>query len=375
MHPKAPKLWMMRGQIAEQLGKDDRARDLYNQFVSCGSRKNRCMRRRQSHTHSLIPLLLCSHNRGIKACPDSIPLWTLSAKLEMRLGHLPKARSILEKARVKNPKTPELWLVVVVVKGLETLSNASSPRLVTLAPLLFLLVIFSRLEAVRAERASGNHHNAKALMAKAMQDCPASGLLWSEAIFMEDRPQRCVCHVGAASCNLVHRISPHHARRTYIETYRRTKSVDALRRCDSDPLVMLAVACYFWSERKISKARDWFKKTLKGDPDHGDAWASFYKFELQHGDEVCVGWGGGVRIALLTRFFPRGVPGEAGVCDDQGCKCRAEPRRGVAARGQSAGKLAQVDARAARDGGCRAPGCCGVSRRDGNEVHNTPPSS
>ena len=48
----------------------------------------------------------------------------------------------------------------------------------------------------------------------AMQECPASGILWAEAIFMESRPQR------------------------------KTKSVDALKRCEHDPHVLLAVARY-----------------------------------------------------------------------------------------------------------------------------------
>lgn len=42
----------------------------------------------------------------------------------------------------------------------------------------------------------------------------------------------------------------------------------------------------FWSERKITKAREWFLRTVKIEPDLGDAWAFFYKFELQHGTEV-----------------------------------------------------------------------------------------
>lgn len=44
----------------------------------------------------------------------------------------------------------------------------------------------------------------------------------------------------------------------------------------------------FWSERKITKAREWFLRTVKIEPDLGDAWALFYKFELQHGTEVMV---------------------------------------------------------------------------------------
>ena len=42
----------------------------------------------------------------------------------------------------------------------------------------------------------------------------------------------------------------------------------------------------FWTERKVVKAREWFQRAVKIEPDLGDAWATFYKFELQHGTEV-----------------------------------------------------------------------------------------
>lgn len=48
----------------------------------------------------------------------------------------------------------------------------------------------------------------------ALQECPNSGILWAEAIFMEPRPQR------------------------------KTKSVDALRKCEHDPHVLLAASKY-----------------------------------------------------------------------------------------------------------------------------------
>jgi len=41
-----------------------------------------------------------------------------------------------------------------------------------------------------------------------------------------------------------------------------------------------------WVERKIVKAREWFLRTVKIDPDLGDAWAYFYRFEQTHGTEV-----------------------------------------------------------------------------------------
>lgn len=51
-------------------------------------------------------------------------------------------------------------------------------------------------------------------------------------------------------------------------------------------LTWLFIHRLFWSERKITKAREWFLRTVKIEPDLGDAWAFFYKFELQHGTEV-----------------------------------------------------------------------------------------
>ena len=41
----------------------------------------------------------------------------------------------------------------------------------------------------------------------------------------------------------------------------------------------------FWCEHKIAKCRDWFNRTVKLDPDLGDGWAYFYKFELLNGTE------------------------------------------------------------------------------------------
>jgi hypothetical protein len=112
---------------------------------------------------------------------------------------------------------------------------------------------------VRIESRANLPQLANAAMARALQECAGvagAGILWAEAIFMEPRPAR------------------------------KTKSVDALRACEHDPHVILAVSKLFWTERKIAKARQWFARTVKIDSDLGDAWAYFYKFELLHGTTV-----------------------------------------------------------------------------------------
>ncbi|KAK0053867.1 pre-mRNA-processing factor 6 [Biomphalaria pfeifferi] len=187
-YPDFAKLWMMKGQIQQEAGKKDAARDAYNQ--------------------------------GLKKCPQAVPLWLLLSRLEESGGQLTRARSILEKARLKNPHNDLLWL-----------------------------------EAIKVEIRGGLKNIALTLMAKALQECPNSGVLWAESIFMEARPQR------------------------------KTKCVDALKKCEHNSHVLLAASKLFWCERKITKARDWFNRTVKIDPDLGDAWAYFYKFELAHGEE------------------------------------------------------------------------------------------
>lgn len=92
------------------------------------------------------------YQRGLRACQGSIPLWRLASRLDERTLGVNKARSMLEVARLRNPKNEGLWL-----------------------------------EAVRLERRAGNGKGAESLMAKALQECPASGVLWAEEILVSQR--------------------------------------------------------------------------------------------------------------------------------------------------------------------------------------------
>ena len=63
------------------------------------------------------------------------------------------------------------------------------------------------------------------------------------------------------------------------------RAMDALKRCDNDPHVVVAVSTIFMHERKYTKARKWFNRAVTLDADLGDAWTAYLKFELQHGEE------------------------------------------------------------------------------------------
>lgn len=158
---------------------------------------------------------------GVKAVPKSVPLWLLYARLEENAGLAVKARSVLDRARLAVPKSGELWT-----------------------------------ESVRLERRAGNMAQAKSLMAKAQQEVSKSGLLWMEQIW----------HLEA-------------------RTQRKPRSLEAIKKVDSDPILFVAVARIFWGDRKLEKAQNWFEKALVLDADQGDTWAWYYKFLIQHGTE------------------------------------------------------------------------------------------
>ena len=73
-------------------------------------------------------------------------------------------------------------------------------------------------------------YSEKFMLIKTKQECPTSGRLWALAIEMEAKPQR------------------------------KTRSVDAMKKCEHDPHVLLAVSRLFWSDRKVQKCRDWMAR-------------------------------------------------------------------------------------------------------------------
>lgn len=76
-YPTAEKLWMIRGQILIDRGDNQKARENFT--------------------------------KALGHCAKSVPLWIMAARLEERAGLLIKARAKLERGRLLNPKSPELW--------------------------------------------------------------------------------------------------------------------------------------------------------------------------------------------------------------------------------------------------------------------------
>ncbi|KAJ2785352.1 U4/U6 x U5 tri-snRNP complex subunit Prp1 [Coemansia javaensis] len=183
--------------------------------------------------------------QGTARFPQAHKLWLIQAQLEPAAT----ARQTLSRALRACPAEPVLWTSAAALEA-----GASVPRArailerarvhIPREPQLWLAAV--RLEARHSADA------ARALLARALQECPRAGALWAEAIVLEPRPQR------------------------------KARSVDAMKNTDAgDPFVATAVARLFWSERRPEKARTWFARATAADPDFGDAWAWWLRFEAE----------------------------------------------------------------------------------------------
>jgi pre-mRNA-processing factor 6 len=151
---------------------------------------------------------------GLKSISTSIPLWQLIIRLKEKREGILRARAVGEKARLKLPKNDLIWL-----------------------------------ECIRLERRSKDLKDQKVAenyLAKALQECPNSGALWSEVLLTCSKPQR------------------------------RSKAAEALKRCDQDPLVIMTVARLFEQSGRIRKAQKWFERALAINSRFGDVYIYYF---------------------------------------------------------------------------------------------------
>ena len=161
--------------------------------------------------------------KAVDACPLKAPVWAVAADIAVAQQDFNKARSVLERARVRLPSDELLWWKGFLVEELCHGKGSSS---------------------------------AKVFLSRALQACPGSGVLWACAV--ETEP---------------------------VAT-RHPKCLDALKRCPNDPLVVCAVAKFFWIEKlQIDKARKWFLNALQMGKEYGQVWADIISFEMSLGDE------------------------------------------------------------------------------------------
>eukprot|EP00038_Savillea_parva_P031230 m.84021 g.84021 ORF g.84021 m.84021 type:complete len:994 (+) comp9576_c0_seq1:78-3059(+) len=254
-NPNSEEIWLAAVKLESQTNEFARARALLkNARDKAGTARVWWKSARLEWALGDLPAAVKLLDEAVKIHEDEPRLWMMRGQVEEEQGNIEAAREMYAKGRKHNPKSATLWILAARLEvRCKAFTRARSllekgRTQIPGCPELWL-------EGCRVETAAGFEQNAKTLMARALQECPDSGLLWSHSIFMEPKPAR------------------------------RTRSVDAMKRCEHNPLVLLAVANLFHSERKLQKARSWYHKTVKLDPDLGDAWAEYYRFELKFGTE------------------------------------------------------------------------------------------
>lgn len=188
--------------------------------------------------HGDTETALATVNEGLQHFPDADKFYMMKGQILQSQDKIPKAREAFAAGCKTCPDSIPLWILSSRLEekaGLAIKSRALIEKGRQLNPRNEELW----LESVKIEERLGNASQAKVNMARALQECPASGLLWAEAVWMEGRVAR------------------------------KTKSVDALKKSNNDPRVIVVVARMFWTERNLAKARNWFEKAVTVDKDLG----------------------------------------------------------------------------------------------------------
>jgi len=210
--------------------------------------KSAVLERRLGNTETCLKLL----NDGTLRYPSFDKMWMMLGQLYAGQGNTDQARKTYKQAVKKCPKSTALWLCYANLEiAARQYSRARS--LLETARMKISKDAQLWLSAIRVEEKAGNKKVVKQIMAKALQECPAAGILWAHAIATDPPPAR------------------------------KSRSYDALKRCSDDPHVFVAVAKLFWLDGKQRKARNWFNRAITVNPNLGDAWAWFYRFEKDMG--------------------------------------------------------------------------------------------
>lgn len=172
--------------------------------------------------------------------------------MEKSPPELAEATKFFERGLQKCPRSVPLWLCAVECE-IKQQKYTKARSLLEKARLRNPGADLLWLKGVEVELLDGSERLSHHLMSKALQECPTSGILWAKAIELEPKQGQ------------------------------NAKSVDALKKCENDAHVIIAVAKLFWRDGKNAKARKWFNRAVTLNPRLGDAWGAYLAFEMENG--------------------------------------------------------------------------------------------
>lgn len=156
---------------------------------------------------------------GTNRLPNSINLWLALATVdEHHLKVVIRARSILDRAVFKNPKSDALWV-----------------------------------EKVRLEIRNNDLVAARQICNRALKALNSSPYLWLEHL------------------KLIPKMSQ-----------RKNAFLDALKSTDNSPIILLNIGIFFLIDGKPDKAKSWFERAISNDKTNGDIWAWMNYFFMEH---------------------------------------------------------------------------------------------
>lgn len=187
------------------------------------------------------------------------------------LNELAKAFSIYQAGLKVAPQSVPLWQLLIRLAEKKGVTKARP--ICSEARLKLPKNDLIWLEYIRLERRSGDKKQAESLMAQALQECPSSGALWAEELL------------------------------TCAKERQKSRSIDALKACVDDPLVLIAVGRLFERGGRVLKARRRFDRALALNPRLGDGWAYYFAMEYVHAHKAQL---------ITTGMLGRGGAGAVG---------------------------------------------------------------
>jgi pre-mRNA-processing factor 6 len=250
-NPASEAIWLAGVKLEWENGEVARARAL-SRKACCAAPSARVWMKTvllegvEGQTHDALALA----RDAIAAYPTAPKLYMIAGQLAQNAQNMDLARSFYSSGREKCPLSSPLWLLSAALE--EALGNSNKARSLLESALVHLPSEDSLwVAAIRLEKKTNNDQAAAALMARGLQTLPSSGALWSEDLL------------------------------TCPKAAQKSKSVDALTRCENDALVVLAVARLFERHRKLDKAQKSYQRAIALQPRLGDAWVFWFASELR----------------------------------------------------------------------------------------------